>query len=188
MVSGDIHTLAYDHGSGYTNPIGNFPIFQCAPLDKSSSCSNDQFYVDASFGSGQFCHFKVTEEGCLIFSGYQGSEVVMDLNTCDGKREKLDSLEAFDRANRATYRELTGSAYDSSVERALKPYGSDEITDLIREISAFQRSRQYKYKAVECPMLKPRQKSNLFLVVFGLVYGIGLLIVVTKKLCPKLIE
>ena len=66
----------------------------------------------------------------------------MGLNTCDGKREQLDRLEAIDKANRAAYHELTGSKYDSTVERGLKPYGSDEVTDLIREISAYQRSRQ----------------------------------------------
>ena len=34
--------------------------------------------------------------------------------------------------------ELTGSEYHPSVTRGLKPFGSDNVTDLLREIVAFE--------------------------------------------------
>ena len=44
MVSGDLHMMAYDHGGSASNPFGNFPIFQCAPLNKRNSCKAEQIY------------------------------------------------------------------------------------------------------------------------------------------------
>jgi hypothetical protein len=38
MLSGDVHIMAQDNGSEYTNPFGSFPIFQCSPIDNKSSC------------------------------------------------------------------------------------------------------------------------------------------------------
>ena len=39
MISGDVHMMTYDHGGDASNPLGQFPIFMCAPIDKKASCS-----------------------------------------------------------------------------------------------------------------------------------------------------
>ena len=61
-------------------------------------------------------------------------------------------------------------------------------TDLAGQYSSHNPEAAQAFKGKKQSLAVPRQKSNLYLVVFGLIYGIGLLIVVTKKLCPKLIE
>lgn len=41
LISGDIHMVNYSKGGKASNPDGSFPVFQCAPLAKQSSCSDD---------------------------------------------------------------------------------------------------------------------------------------------------
>lgn len=63
MIAGDMHMLAYDQGMPDTNQWGSFPIFQCAPLDKKSSCKSGlQWSIPPSFHNSQYCVFEFRQE------------------------------------------------------------------------------------------------------------------------------
>ena len=57
-ISGDTHMLAYDTGF-HNEDFGDFPIFQCSPIDSSPSCKQGGYQSDIYQSRGQFCHFSV---------------------------------------------------------------------------------------------------------------------------------
>ena len=86
MLSGDIHMMAYDHGGDASNPLGKFPIFQCAPTDKKMSCqSGAQYSIQPTFDNGQYCLFEFREDNgyCLNFKGFSFDKLNMEFDTCD---------------------------------------------------------------------------------------------------------
>ena len=112
MVSGDTHLMGYDHGSERTQIHGKFPIFQCGPMDKQNSCSEDQWYAQISLKNAQFCHFKhyldQSGKACLLFTGFASDQKVLEFDTCSGTRERLDNGEATFEALLKKYKDLTG--------------------------------------------------------------------------------
>ncbi|CDW82917.1 phosphodiesterase alkaline phosphatase d-like protein [Stylonychia lemnae] len=87
LISGDYHLLSYD--TGLRNDDGNFPVFQCSPLDSKPTCKSGGFEGDIILQRGGFCQFKVDKHrtqpnrSCLGFKGYIHDKVMMTFNTCD---------------------------------------------------------------------------------------------------------
>lgn len=76
--------LAYD--TGRYNPYGNFPLFQCGPVDSAPSCKQSGWETDPQLNRGQFCQFEIRKvdqsQSCLYFKGYYLDEVLMEFDTC----------------------------------------------------------------------------------------------------------
>ena len=98
MISGDIHFLSFSQGGSAHNPFGSFPLFQCAPLDKRSSCKLGMEYTSVpQFNNGQYCTFEVSEPSadsmCVSFTGYTFDRPLMTFNNC----ESLDQIQNTDK-------------------------------------------------------------------------------------------
>ena len=93
MVSGDVHMLTYDHGGDASNPLGQFPIFQCAPTDKKASCSGGvQYSIEPSYENGQYCLFEFRSDkgkDCLNFKGYSFDSLKMEHDTCTNFQDQF---------------------------------------------------------------------------------------------------
>ena len=74
--------MTYDHGGWASNPFGHFPIFQCSPMDKKSSCKQgDKYSTQPTFENGQYCLFEY-RQNCLNFKGYSFDKKLMEYDTC----------------------------------------------------------------------------------------------------------
>lgn len=83
MISGDSHMLTYDDGS--LNLFGNFPIFQCSPLDSTPACKWAGWSEYVETQRGQYCNFEIEsndEDQCLHFKGFRMDEQIMGHKVC----------------------------------------------------------------------------------------------------------
>ena len=93
MISGDLHLMAYDNGGHASNPFGDFPIFQCAPMDKRPSCLQGITYSNhPTFYNGQYCLFEYRlqdgHDHCLKFSGFSHDSKLMEFDTCLNSKDR----------------------------------------------------------------------------------------------------
>ncbi len=64
MISGDTHMLSFD--TGFHNDHGEFPIFQCSPLDSPPSCKQGGYTGEIYEYRGQFCYFEIEKHPDII--------------------------------------------------------------------------------------------------------------------------
>ena len=58
-IAGDTHMLAFDTGF-HNEDYGEFPIFQCSPIDSPPSCKQGGYSDMIYQNRGQFCHFVIS--------------------------------------------------------------------------------------------------------------------------------